>query len=82
MLGLFREVWVVDTEFHRPAGGLPDPVCCVAALEINSGREVRLWTEHGAPQPFDTSPDNLFVAQYSSAEWLAFMALRWRSPCA
>ena len=80
MLGRFREVWVVDTEFHRPTGGLPDPVCCVAALELESGREVRLWTEHGAPQPFGTSPDNLFVAQYSSAEWLAFMTLRWSIP--
>jgi DNA polymerase I len=39
-----------------------------------------LWTEHGAPQPFDTGPDNLFVGQYSSAEWLAFVVLGWQVP--
>lgn len=57
---LFEQIWITDTEFYRPCGALPDPVCCVAALEIKSGREVRLWTEHGAPQPFDTGPNNLF----------------------
>jgi hypothetical protein len=41
---------------------------------------VRLWTEHGAPQPFDTGPDNLFIGQYSTAEWLAFMVLGWQVP--
>jgi DNA polymerase-1 len=47
---------------------------------MNSSRKVRLWTEHGAPQPFDTGPDNLFVGQYSSAEWLAFQMLGWQVP--
>jgi DNA polymerase-1 len=76
----FEEIWVVDTEFHRPVGGLPDPVCCVAALELKSGREVRLWTEQGAPQPFNTDLCNLFIAQYSSAEWLSFLVLGWKPP--
>ena len=80
LFGQFKEVWVVDTEFYRPLGCLPDPICCVAGLEMKSGREVRLWTEHGAPQPFDTGPDNLFVGQYSSAEWLAFRVLGWQVP--
>jgi DNA polymerase I len=80
LLGQFKEVWTVDSEFYRPLGCLPDPICCVVGLEMKSGREVRLWTEHGAPQPFDTGPDNLFVGQYSSVEWLAFRVLGWRVP--
>ena len=55
-------------------------MCCVAAVEVKSGREIKLWTEHGAPQPFDTGPDNLFVAHYSSAEWLSFLTLGWEPP--
>jgi DNA polymerase I-like protein with 3'-5' exonuclease and polymerase domains len=76
----FREIWAVDTEFRRSPGGLPDPVCCVCAVELRTGREVQIWTEHGAHQPFDTGPSNLFVAQYSSAEWLSFIVLGWAPP--
>jgi hypothetical protein len=75
----FREVWAVDTEYRRPPGHLPE-VCCVAATELRSGRGVRLWTEHGAPSPFDTGPNNLFVAHYASAECLAFLMLGWDPP--
>ena len=56
VLGQYAEVWVVDTEFYRPPGGLPKPVCCVCAKELKTGREVRVWTGDGAPQPFDTGP--------------------------
>ena len=80
VLRRFREIWGLDTEYRRLPGGLPDPVCCVAATELRSGREVRVWTEHGAPQPFDTGPDNLFVAHYSSAECLSFLMLNWDLP--
>ena len=80
VLGQFREVWVVDTEFRRSPGGLPEPVCCVCAKELKTGREVRLWTEHGAPQPFSTGPENLFIAHYSSAEWVSFLSLGWVPP--
>jgi DNA polymerase-1 len=79
-LDRFGEVWAVDTEFHRPPGWLPSPVCCVAAVEVKSGREIKLWTEHGSPLPFDTGPGSLFVAHYSSAEWLAFRILGWHPP--
>jgi hypothetical protein len=80
VLDRFSQVWVVDTEYCRPPGWLPSPVCCVVAVELRSGREIKLWTEHGAPQPFDTGPGNLFVAHYSSAEWLSFLALGWAPP--
>ena len=80
VLEQFRETWFLDTEFRRQPGELPTPVCCVAGKELKSGREVRLWTEYGAPQPFDTGPNNLFVAHYSSAEWLAFLMLDWTPP--
>ena len=80
VLGQFNEMWVVDTEFRRPPGGLPEPVCCVCAKELKTGREVRVWTEHGAPQPFSTGPENLFIAHYSSAEWVSFLSLGWVPP--
>jgi DNA polymerase I len=80
VLGQFAEVWAVDTEFRRLPGGLPDPVCCVCAQELKSGREIALWTEHGARQPFDTGPRNLFVFQYGVAEMLAFTMLGWELP--
>ena len=80
VLGQFNEIWVVDTEFRRLPGGLPEPVCCVCAKELKTGREVRVWTEHGAPQPFSTGPENLFVAHYSSAEWVSFLSLGWVPP--
>jgi len=46
----FREIWAVDTEFYagpgKANGGVdgdaPTPLCLVA-LELRSGRIVRLW---------------------------------------
>jgi hypothetical protein len=40
----FKEIWAVDFEFGADPGENPDPVCLVA-LEIHSGRKVRLWRD-------------------------------------
>jgi hypothetical protein len=38
ILGRFSQVWVVDSEYRRPPGWLPSPVCCAAAVEVKSGQ--------------------------------------------
>ena len=34
----FREVWVLDFEFHAPPGEPPEPLCLVAR-EVRTGRQ-------------------------------------------
>ena len=54
----FREIWVVDTEFYPGpglanggvAGDPPTPLCLVA-LEMRSGRLIRLWQDELGPFP-------------------------------
>lgn len=42
LVSSFREIWCVDFEFRADPGERPIPVCMVA-LEMKSGRELRLW---------------------------------------
>jgi hypothetical protein len=67
-LDSFREVWLVDFEYHAPDGCRPTPLC-VVAREFRTGRLVRRWLGDGAPAaaPYATGPDVLFVAYYASA---------------
>ena len=78
----FREIWACDFEFSAPDGERPTPLCMVA-IELKSGREIRLWADELArlPEaPFNTGPDSLFVAFYASAELGCFLALNWPLP--
>jgi hypothetical protein len=81
----FREVWLVDFEFRpedgaRDGGARPSPVCLVA-LELKSGRKLRLWRdEMGSAPPYSTGADSLFVAYYASAELGCHIALGWPRP--
>ena len=78
----FREVGAVDFEFIAPLGDRPDPVCMVA-LELRTGRLIRLWREELSSlsrAPFDTGPQTLFVAYFASAEIGCFKALGWPVP--
>jgi hypothetical protein len=77
----FREVWFVDTEFSRPDGERPTPICLVAR-ERYSGRVIRqwLWGSAPPPSPFRVGPDVLLVAYSATAEWSVFLALDWRLP--
>jgi hypothetical protein len=77
----YRRLWAVDFEFTAPAGERPTPLCLVAR-ELRSGALVRLWLTDNAPTapPFDTGPDGLFIAYYSSAELGCFLALNWPTP--
>ena len=79
-LSQFREVWLVDFEFHQPIGESPKPIC-MTGREIHSNRLIRLFADElGASPPFPTSPDSLVVAYYASAEIGCFLALGWPTP--
>ena len=41
---------------------------------------IRQWTADGGPVPYDIGPSSLFVAHYSSAEWVAHLTLGWLVP--
>jgi DNA polymerase-1 len=78
----FSELWVVDFEFTTHSGGRQGPVCMVA-IELLSGRVIRLWADELAElseAPFDTGPNSLFVAYFASAEIGCFLALGWKVP--
>lgn len=76
----FAEIWLVDFEFQAGDGVTPKPVCLVA-LELRSGRKLRLWQdEFGVSPPYSTGSDALFVAYYGSAEIGCHLALGWPPP--
>jgi hypothetical protein len=76
----FNEVWAVDFEFNSKPGENPEVVCLVA-LELRSGRKIRLWRdEFGALPPYPTGKTSLFVAYYASAEISCHLALGWPMP--
>ena len=81
-MSVFREVWLVDTEFHAPPGEQPKPLCLVAR-EFRTGRTIRLWHDDlmglRAP-PCPTGPSSLFVSYFASAEVGVHLALGWPVP--
>ena len=82
VLNNFREVWLLDFEFHAPDGYRPDPLCMVA-LERRSGRILSLKQNdlrRLAAAPFSTDADTLVVAYYAAAEMSCFLALGWPLP--
>ena len=84
----FREIWVVDTEFY-PGPGLAnggvagDPVTplCLVALEMRSGRLIRLWQDQLGPfPPYRLDNDALIVGYMLAAEFGVHAALGWGEP--
>jgi DNA polymerase-1 len=84
----FREIWVVDTEFY-PGPGLAnggvagDPVTplCLVALEMRSGRLLRLWQDRLGPfPPYRLDNDALIVGYMLAAEFGVHAALGWGEP--
>ena len=75
----YRQVWLVDFEFHQPPGERPSAVCMVAT-EYRSKRTLRIWREDlicMVDPPFLTDETCLFVAYYASAELSCFLTLDW-----
>jgi hypothetical protein len=84
----FREVWCVDTEFYPGAGlanggveGDPSTPLCLVALEMRSGRTVRLWQDELGPfPPYRLDPDALIMAYALPAEFGVHIAKGWGEP--
>jgi hypothetical protein len=84
----FEELWVVDTEFY-PGPGLANggrngdattPLCLVA-LEMRSGRLVRLWQDELGPfPPYRLDANALIMGYMISAEFGSHIALGWGRP--
>jgi hypothetical protein len=77
----FRDLWVLDSEFHAPPGERPKPIC-LAARELRTGTRVQrwLWDEPESRQPFYTHEESLAVAYFASAEWGVYLACDWPIP--
>jgi DNA polymerase-1 len=78
----FKSVWACDFEFQPSGGELPRPLCMVA-IELNTGKKLRLNQIDLATlkeAPFSTGSDSLFIAYYAPAEFSCFNALGWPLP--
>ena len=76
----YAEVWLRDFEFISLPGERPD-VVCLCALELRSGRTLRLWRDElsGRP-PYRIDRDTLFVSFVANAECACHLALGWPLP--
>src|SRR5262249_7388641 len=84
----FHEIWCVDTEFY-PGAGLANgavhgdamtPLCLVA-LEMRSGRLVRLWQDElGRFPPYRLDNDALILGHMLAAEFGFHIARKWGEP--
>jgi hypothetical protein len=84
----FHEIWCVDTEFF-PGVGLANgavhgdamtPLCLVA-LEMRSGRLIRLWQDElGRFPPYRLDNDALIVGYMLAAEFGFHIAKGWGEP--
>ena len=78
----FKEIWAVDFEYQAAPGDPPTPLC-MCALELRSGRELRLWRPELLTlkrAPFDTGPSSVLVAYAAAAELSCFLELGWPAP--
>ena len=76
----FREIWLCDFEFAAPDGERPT-VRCMVALELRSGKLLRLWDPAPSSEsPIRRGPDVLFVAYFASAELGCYLSLGWPMP--
>jgi DNA polymerase I len=78
-----REVVLLDTEYPCPTGCNQKAVHCLAAIEMNSGREWKLTADRLATydsNPLPTGDDVIYVAFAAAAEWGSFKKLGWEIP--
>ena len=77
----FRDgLWVVDFEYQATKGDEPY-VLCVVALELRSGRQIKLWRDELGPlPPFPTDEHALFIAYSATAEASCCLSLGWPTP--
>ena len=77
-LSNYRTVWAIDFEFET-TGSLPVPVAMVA-IDVISGRSIKLGPGEFGRCPFRCDHTELFVAFYAVAEASCFLALGWPLP--
>ena len=80
----FAHIFLLDTEFYSVVPGDRPTVVCLVIKELRSGVTQRFWQDelNRMPvPPFPIGEDAVFIAYYSSAEWLSFLALGWQLPC-
>ena len=75
----YHEIWATDFEFHQPDGERPNVICMVA-MELLSGRVIRLWHDSLDSPPFSMGPETLYVGFYASAEIGCHLELGWPLP--
>lgn len=78
----FKEVVVLDTEYHVTEGSRPTPICHVAR-NLTTGQESRQWVFDGlrpVSPPFGLGDDTLVVTWYGPAEWGYHLAMGWPFP--
>jgi DNA polymerase I len=80
LLSRYEEIWLHDFEFIVQPGERPD-VVCLAAIELRSGRTLRLWRDELSKQPpYRTDSKVLFVSFVANAEVGCHLALGWPAP--
>ena len=75
----FLEIWAVDFEYEAVPGEHPAPLC-MCALELHSGRQLRLWRPEllaSKQAPFDTGPNSALLTYAATAELSCFLKLGW-----
>ena len=76
----FEEIWPFDFEFIASPGEPPD-VVSLAAIELRSGRTIRLRRDQLREQPpYRTDDKVLFVSFVANAEMACHLALGWPVP--
>jgi DNA polymerase-1 len=85
----FRQIWVTDTEYYPGRGfanggkeGDAITPLCLVAIEMRSGRVVRLWQDDGRFPPYPLDSDALIVSHMSTAEFGFHVACNWGQPAA
>ena len=84
----FEELWAVDTEYYPGAGlanggkaGDATTPLCLVALEMRTGRTIRLWQDEFGPfPPYRLDAGALIMAYMISAEFGSHIALGWGRP--
>ena len=77
----FEEIWCGDAEFIPASGEHPD-VLCYCAVELRTGRSIKLWEDQlveGRP-PHRMGDGTAFICFTAMAECGCFLTKRWPSP--
>jgi hypothetical protein len=84
----FPEIWAIDAEFYPGRGlanggrhGDPNTPLCLVAIEMRSGRVVRLWQDELGPfAPYRLDSQALIFGYMFSAESGVHIAQSWGEP--